>query len=129
MSVLLFDTNVLLWAVEGSPLLSQKASSLLDDTGRQRWFSALAVAEVAIKTGRGKPNFDVDPWLFRSRLLDGGFVELPLTGIHAGRLNDFEPIHKDPFDRLMLAQALAEGVPFVTADALLANYPGQVIVV
>ena len=99
------------------------------DTDGIRLFSPLSVAEVAIKRAKGSADFDVDPLWLRADLLENGYSELPLTSAHAARLIALPPIHKDPFDRLLVAQALVEGLPLVTADALLAEYPGQVIVV
>lgn len=125
----LFDTQILIWAADGSSRLSRDAIALLLDPNSQRLFSPLSVVEVAIKRAKGSVDFDVNPVWLRTDLLDNGYAELPLTSGHAARLFELPPIHKDPFDRLMIAQALAEGVPFVTADRLLAGYPGQVIIV
>lgn len=94
-----------------------------------RLFSPLSIAEIAIKTARGRPGFSADAARVRAELLTDGLAELPLSSAHAARLADLPPVHKDPFDRLMVAQALAEGVPFVTADTVLAGYPGQIVVV
>lgn len=129
MTATLFDTNVLLWAVGGSDRLSRRGAAILFDTARTRLFSPLSIAEIAIKTTRGRPDFDTDPLLVRTKLLQDGLIELPLTGMHAARLTVLPPLHKDPFDRLMVAQALAEGIAFVTADSLLAGYPGQIVLV
>ena len=125
----LVDTNLLIWAAEGSPRLSKAATAILEHGGNRLWFSPLSIVEVAIKFARGRPDFRVDPMILHRTLLENRLEELVLTTAHAGRLLDLPPVHKDPFDRLMIAQALAEGVPFVTADAVLAAYPGQIIVV
>lgn len=125
----LVDTNLLIWMGEEPRRLSRRATAILGDPGRELLFSALSVAEVAIKYALGRPDFRIEPELFRQALLREEFGELPLTGVHASRLADLPPVHRDPFDRLMIAQALAEGVPFVTADPVLSGYPGQVIVV
>ena len=126
---LLIDTQLLLWAYEGSARLSEAAEALIGDRDRPVMFSPLYMAEIAIKQARGLAAFAFDADLIRAGALANGYTELPLTGHHAARLADLPPIHKDAFDRLMIAQALAESVPFVTADALLARYPGRVMVV
>lgn len=123
---LLIDAQILIWMGQGSPRLSRKAAALLDDDGQRLMFSALSVA---VKRAKGRPDFLIDPAEFRATLLASSFAELPLTGAHALRLLDLPPIHKDPFDRLMVAQALSEGIVFLTADAALAGYPGRVTVV
>lgn len=126
---LLVDTNVLIWAAEGSPRLPAAAADMLLDPKHDLWFSVLAVAEVAVKFARGRPDFQVDPLVFRQALLSDGYGELLLTGAHVVRLADLPPIHKDPFDRLLIAQAMAEGVTLVTADATLGRYGPRVLVV
>ena len=125
---LLIDTQILIWLGQGSPRLSRKATALLEDD-RHLLFSPLNVVEVAVKRAKGFADFQIDPVEFRTSLLASKFIELPLTGAHAVRLRDLPPIHKDPFDRLLVAQALAEGIAFLTADAMLGAYPGRVMVV
>ncbi len=129
MTASLFDTHVLLWAMADHARLSRRAMELVASEANVRWFSPVSIGEIAIKWQQGRPDFPYSPYRIRDDLLRAGLQELPLTALHACRLAGLPPIHKDPFDRLMVAQALAEGVPFVTADAVLANYPGQVIVV
>lgn len=126
---LLFDTQILIWAGSGSRQLSREATALLEDRANLRLFSALSVAEVAIKTARGRPSFNIPPDGFRQLLLDNWFEELALTGAHARRLVDLPLLHKDPFDRLLVAQAIAEGLTLVTSDALLGRYSARVMVV
>jgi len=62
----------------------------------------------------------------RRGLLDNGYAELPVTGVHALAVDTLPPIHKDPFDRILVAQALSEGIVLLTADSLVAQYPGPV---
>lgn len=119
---LLLDTQLLLWAAGDPERLSERARELLDDPRNELLFSAASLWEVAIKSTLGRDDFRVDPRLFRRGLLDNGYQELPVTSEHAVNLDSLPPLHKDPFDRLLLAQALAEGVVLLTADAQLARY-------
>lgn len=82
--------------------------------------------EIAIKNTLGREDFRADPRLLRRGLLDNGYTELPITSQHAVNIDGLPPLHKDPFDRLLLTQALIEGITFLTSDAQLAKYPGPV---
>ncbi|OWJ66994.1 type II toxin-antitoxin system VapC family toxin [Inquilinus limosus] len=129
----LLDTHLLLWAAEFSTTiertgrLSAAAVALIKDPANELIFSAVSIWEVAIKAGRGRPDFAVNPHLLRRGLLDNGYVELAVTGAHAAAVMGLPDHHKDPFDRLLVAQATIEGVTLVTADARLAGYPGPVL--
>ena len=123
---LLLDTQLLLWATLDPRLLSSAAFALMNDTRNSLLFSAATIWEVAIKFSLGRADFDVDPRVLRRALLDNGYAELPITGQHAVSIASLPPIHKDPFDRLLLAQAISEGILLLTADAQLARYPGPV---
>lgn len=122
---LLLDSQLLLWAAGQPERLSARARKLLDDPGNELLFSAASLWEVAIKSALGREDFQVEPRLLRRGLLDNRYVELPVTSEHAVAIDTLPP-HKDPFDRLLLAQALVEGVVLVTADAQLARYRGPV---
>lgn len=89
-------------------------------------FSAASLWEVAIKRTLGRDDFKVEPLVLRRGLLDNGYVELPITGLHTLGVEGLPALHKDPFDRILLAQAIAEGVMLVTHDEQLARYPGPV---
>ncbi len=123
----LLDTQVLLWAAAGSSRLSAKARDLIEDETHELVFSAASIWEVAIKTALGRPGFLVDPAELRSELLANGYVELPVSGGHAAALSRLPPHHKDPFDRMLLTQAIEERLTLVTADEVLAAYQGPVI--
>lgn len=123
---LLLDTQLLLWASILPHLLPSAAFALMSDPRNDLMFSAASIWEVAIKTSRGRDDFDVDPRLLRRGLLDGGYTELPITSQHAVSIDSLPALHKDPFDRLLLAQAIAEGILLLTTDAQLARYPGPV---
>jgi len=123
---LLLDTHLLLWAAAASARLPAAAAALLDDLENVPLFSAASLWEVAIKRGLGREDFRVDPRLLRRGLLDNGYDELPVTGAHAVAVDGLPPIHKDPFDRLLVAQASVEGIVLLTADPVVARYPGPV---
>lgn len=123
---LLLDTQLLLWAVGQPERLSEPTRKLLDDPRNELLFSAASLWEIAIKSSLGREDFRVDPRLLRRGLLDNGYTELPVTSQHAVSIDGLPPLHKDPFDRLLLAQALTEGITLLTGDTRLARYPGPV---
>jgi PIN domain nuclease of toxin-antitoxin system len=123
---LLLDTHLLLWAAGQPDQLPAAARPWLDDPQNELMFSAASLWEVAIKRGLGRSDFRVDPRLLRRGLLDNGYSELPITSEHAVAVDGLPPIHKDPFDRMLVAQAMVEGVALLTADPLVAQYPGPV---
>jgi PIN domain nuclease of toxin-antitoxin system len=128
----LLDTQLLLWAavsddaMETTGGLSNAVAALIDDPANELIFSAASIWEVTIKAGLGRPDFSVNPNLLRRGLLDNGYTELAITGVHAAAVMGLPDHHKDPFDRLLVAQATIEGVTLLTADARLASYPGPV---
>lgn len=122
---LLLDTQLLLWAAGAPERLSARAKRLLNDADNELLFSAASFWEITIKTGLGRDDFRVEPRVLRRALLDNGYVELPVTSEHAVSVDALPPLHKDPFDRLLLAQSLVEGITLLTADAL-ARYQGPV---
>lgn len=123
---LLLDTHLLLWAAGDPDRLPAAAQGLLDDPHNEPIFSAASLWEVAIKRGLGRSDFRVDPRLLRRGLLDNGYDELPITGEHAVALDSLPPLHKDPFDRILVAQSMVEGIILLTVDPLLAQYPGPI---
>ncbi len=123
---LLLDTQLLLWAAGQPERLSKAARKLLNDPQNELVFSAASLWEVAIKSSLGREDFRVEPRLLRRGLLDNGYVELPITSQHAVNIDGLPPLHKDPFDRLLLSQALSEGITLLTTDSSLAGYPGPV---
>ena len=122
----ILDTHLLLWAVEKPRRLSPTAHSLISDPLNVPLFSVASIWEVAIKTGRGHSDFIVPPLLLRETLLNSGYEELPILGKHAVAVDGLPFIHKDPFDRLMIAQATIEGITLLTVDATIARYPGPI---
>lgn len=123
---LLLDTHLVLWAVGLPERLSKELSDLLRDPDHVPVFSAASIWEVAIKHGLGRTDFKVDCNALRRRLTEHGWEELPITARHAAEIGNLPAIHRDPFDRMLVAQAIVERMPFWTADRQVANYPGPV---
>jgi PIN domain nuclease of toxin-antitoxin system len=123
---LLLDTQLLLWAAGQPEQLSPAARKLLDEPENELVFSAASLWEIAIKSALGREDFQVEPRVLRRGLLDNGYIELPVSSQHAVNIDGLPAIHKDPFDRLLLAQAQTEGMILLTSDAMLAKYPGAV---
>ena len=122
----LVDTHLLLWAAGTPERLSQPARSLIEDPANLLLFSAASLWEITIKQGLGRADFQVNARVLRRGLLDNGYAELSISSAHAVAVDSLPPIHKDPFDRLLVAQATVEGIVLLTSDAVVANYPGPV---
>lgn len=129
MNLVLLDTHLLLWAAAGDPRLPDVLVARLEDETTQPLYSAASIWEVVIKSGLGRKDFRVDTSLLRRGLLDNGYQELPITGAHALAVARLPNHHLDPFDRILAAQANAEGIELLTADQTLAAYPGPVTLV
>ncbi len=123
---LLLDTHVLLWAAGEPARLSASARRLINDVNNEPLFSVASLWEIAIKRGLGRKDFQVDARLLRRGLLDNGYGELPITSNHVIAVEDLPSIHKDPFDRLLVAQATVEGITLLTLDLVVARYPGPI---
>jgi PIN domain nuclease of toxin-antitoxin system len=123
---LLLDTHLLLWVAGQPNRLSAGARRLIADSRNDLLFSAASIWEVVIKHGIGRSDFQIDPRLLRRGLRDNGYGELPVLSDHVVVVDSLPPIHKDPFDRLLVAQATVEGVTLLTADSVVAKYPGPV---
>lgn len=122
---LLLDTHLLLRAAAGAGL-STVAIALIEDRDNELLFSAASVWEVAIKASLGRPDFDVDAAVFRRELLAAGYVELAISGAHAAAVASLPDLHRDPFDRVLVAQATVEGVTLLTSDHIVLTYPGPI---
>jgi PIN domain nuclease of toxin-antitoxin system len=122
----LLDTHLLLWTAGDPKRLSAKARKLINEPASELFFSAASLWEIAIKSGLGRDDFKVDARLLRRGLLDNGYSELPIGSEHAVAIDSLPPIHKDPFDRILVAQAMVEGITLLTSDAVVAQYPGAV---
>ena len=122
----LLDTHVLLWAAGQPDRLPAKVRRLLGDPLNELVFSAASLWEIAIKKGLGREDFQVDARLLRRGLLDNGYSELAITSAHAVAIDGLPPIHKDPFDRLLVAQSMIEGITLLTTDPVVAQYPAPI---
>ncbi|MFK7942606.1 MAG: type II toxin-antitoxin system VapC family toxin [Paracoccaceae bacterium] len=123
---LLIDTHLLLWSAFEPGRLGPKARGLLEDPDNTLWFSAASIWEVAIKRSQDRADFRVEPSVLRAGLLANGYSELPIDGRHCLSLVSLPRLHGDPFDRLLLAQAISEGLVLLTSDKRLASYQGPV---
>ena len=123
---LLLDTHLLLWAAGHPDRLSAEARTLIDNPENELLFSAASLWEVAIKRGLGRDDFKVDTRLLRRGLLDNGYGELPIVSDHVVAIESLPALHKDPFDRVLVAQATVEGITLLTTDSLVAKYPGPI---
>ena len=119
---LLLDTHLLLWAASEPQRLSTKARNLLLDPANHLLFSSASLWEISIKNGLERSDFIVDPRRLWRMLLISGYRELPITSEHTVVVNDLPHLHKDPFDRILIAQARVEGVTLLTADKVVARY-------
>lgn len=123
---LLLDTHVLLWAAGVPERLSTQATRLLGAPDNHLLFSAASLWEITIKRGLGRSDFKVDPGVLRRGLVENGYDELAITSTHAMAVGYLPPFHKDPFDRILVAQAETEGALLLTADEWVAKYPGPI---
>jgi PIN domain nuclease of toxin-antitoxin system len=122
----LLDTHLLLWASFSPEKLSMSARKLLTPPTSQLFFSAANIWEISIKKSLLRKDFDVDAHSLRRSLLDNDYAEIPITGDHALALELLPPIHKDPFDRILIAQSITEGITLLTVDPVLSKYPGPI---
>jgi len=123
---ILLDSHLLVWISEGSPRLPKIVERLLEDDNHRFFFSAVSLWELAIKSALGKSDYRVDVMQLYSELLDNRYEELPLNSRHAFALAGLPPIHKDPFDRILIAQSISEGMLLLTSDETIARYDGAI---
>lgn len=124
---LLLDTHVLLWAAAGT--LAAALAELVADEDNDLHFSPVSIWEVVIKKSLGHPDFTVNPTQLHRGLVANGYRELPITGRATLQVGTLPDLHKDPFDRLLVAQAIEEGLTLLTSDRALLGYPGGVLYV
>jgi len=120
--ICLVDTHIALWAAHGDPRLPQRARALISDSRNLMLLSVASTWEMTIKAGRNRDDFRIDVPALRAGFLANGWTELPITGDHALAVGALPPIHGDPFDRLLIAQARVEGARLLTADRALSGY-------
>lgn len=122
----LFDTHILLWAAKWPHRLPSQARAIVENAEAEILFSAASLWEIAIKRGLGRAEFQVDSRVFRQALLASSYIELAIEGRHAVAVEGLPTIHKDPFDRILIAQAMIEEIVLITADPIIARYPGPI---
>ena len=123
---LLLDIHLLVWAMGEPERLDPVLVRLLEDPMNTPVFSVVSLWELVIKRGLDRPDFQLEPSLLRQALSEAGWRELPVEAHHVLAVGQLPPLHRDPFDRLLLAQAQADGLLLITADQQLAQYPGPV---
>jgi len=123
---LLLDTHLLLWTAFEPRQLSNAAVRLISDAQNPLWFSVTSIWEVAIKRSLNRPEFQVDPGVLRAGLLNNGYQELTVEGRHCLQLASLPMIHADPFDRMLISQAMSEGMTLLTSDKQVARYTGPI---
>jgi PIN domain nuclease of toxin-antitoxin system len=119
---LLLDTHLLLWAAARSKRLPREARELLKDDDNEVYYSAASIWEIAIKNSLRRRDFRIDLAQLLAALPEMELIELPITAVHAAGVARLPPIHRDPFDRLLIAQSLVEPLTLLTNDALLDRY-------
>lgn len=124
---LLLDTHILLWAANDPQRLSETTRTLLLEPANTLYFSAVSLWEIVIKRGLGRSDFIVDPHRLRRLLLANGYTELAVTSEHVLQVDRLPPLHKDPFDRLLIAQAQTEALLLVTVDRMVVQYQDAVL--
>ena len=122
---LLLDTHILIWAADDRNL-STALRALIEDEDNELAFSVASLWEMAIKAALRRDEFRFDVGRLLQKLLDNGYAEIAVTGAHAVALAALPPVHKDPFDRMLVAQATVEGLTLITADPIVARYPGPI---
>jgi PIN domain nuclease of toxin-antitoxin system len=123
---LLLDTHLLLWAAGDPGRLSAEARALIGAADSELFFSVASIWEIAIKRGLGRDEFQVELRVLRRGLLDNGYRELAVVSQHAVAIDTLPNIHKDPFDRLLVAQAMVEGITLLTSDDRVSQYGGPI---
>jgi len=119
---LLLDTQILLWAAQNSPSLPARTRDLISDPVNTLLFSVASLWEIITKNGLQRADFFVNAAMLRRGLLENGYSELVVTGEHTLALTSLPLLHKDPFDRMLIVQAMQEGAYLLTVDAQVTQY-------
>jgi PIN domain nuclease of toxin-antitoxin system len=122
----LLDTHFVVWVPVNDDRISRQARTILNDPANQFVFSVSSIWEIAIKRGLQRRDFLFDPREIRRQLIENGYEELTLQSRHVVAVDSMASIHKDPFDRILIAQAMVEGITLLTADPAIAQYPGPI---
>ncbi len=122
MTRLLLDTNTLLWVIDAPARLPAEVMEMIANGNNEVLFSAASIWEIAIKASRQKPDFLIDPAEIAADAIATGFVEVPVASAAAARVANLAPLHRDPFDRLLVAQAMQLPANLITSDRFLQGY-------
>ncbi len=122
----LLDTHFVLWLPIGGRGISRVARALLEDSTNEFLFSVASLWEIALKRSRYPRAFAFEPREVRRQMLENDYEELPVLGPHSVAVDSLAPIHRDPFDRLLIAQAIVERITLLTVDATISHYPGPI---
>jgi len=123
---ILLDSHLLVWLAAATAKLSPAARVFIEDTQNTLFFSSASIWELMVKYALGRDDIPVHPRVLHRALLDNGFTELAMTSMHAFNVEHLPPIHKDPFDRILIAQSLSEGMILLTSDETIAQYNGPI---
>ena len=118
----LLDTHILLWSLLEPARLAPSHKEMLESPEHEVFFSAATIWEIAIKRALNRPDFDAEPEVVRAAGLATGFHEIPITGCHAATVRHLPDHHRDPFDRLLIAQARTEPMRLLSSDPLIRWY-------
>jgi PIN domain nuclease of toxin-antitoxin system len=124
---ILLDTHLLIWAATRPNRLSAAARELITDPSNMLWFSAVSIWEVGIKRMLDRADFQVDPERLRNLLVRNQYIQIDFTSDHGIAVQDLPMLHRDPFDRALIAQAAWEGLTLLTVDRDIALYPGPIL--
>lgn len=119
---LLLDTHLLIWAADGIERVPPNLRTVMTEPENQLLFSVVSLWEIAIKNGLNRPDFQVNARMLRRGLIDNGYIELPILSEHVLAVDTLSALHKDPFDRLLIAQAKVEGITLLSNDATVMQY-------
>jgi PIN domain nuclease of toxin-antitoxin system len=122
----LLDTHFVIWVPVDADQISAQARTILTQPENQFLFSVSSIWEIAINRAAQRGNFGFDPREIRRLMIENGYEELTIQSQHAVAVDSLPPIHKDPFDRILIAQAMVEGITLLTADPVIAQYPGPI---
>jgi PIN domain nuclease of toxin-antitoxin system len=122
----LLDTHYVLWVPIDDRRIRSAAREIIENPANDLLFSVASLWEMAIKRAQGKGGYPIDPREIRRQMIANGYTELAIEGAHAVAVDALPPIHKDPFDRILIAQAVVEGITLLTVDEEIAKYPGPI---
>lgn len=126
---LLLDTHIILWALTADPRLTAPTQDLLLDPHNDVFFSAATLWEIAIKHSLRRESMPISAEQAMRLFVEAGYEELSITAAHAAKVETLPPLHNNPFDRLLVAQALTEPMRLVTHDRLIASYSDSILLV